>query len=100
MTTLGFSQYAGEALAEARRCVFCGFCESVCPTYLAERDRRYGPRGRLQLSTYVLNGAKGAVLYDSFFTCLNCRACELICPAGIKIVNVIKVARAILSRYL
>lgn len=75
---------------ESSRCVFCGFCESTCPTYLLHRNRAYGPRGRLVITREVLGGRVSEVYFEMLASCLACGACEVVCPAGIKIVEVIR----------
>lgn len=82
---------------EADRCAKCGFCEAVCPTYNAARARHYGPRGRLHMAKYIFEGGRSKRAIESIATCLRCRACELVCPANIKIVEVITEARKIIN---
>lgn len=81
---------------EAEKCVWCGFCEPACPTYLAVRERAYGPRGRLVLAVLALEGKATEGAARGLLTCLRCGACELVCPASIRIVEVITAARAAL----
>ncbi len=86
--------------AEVDRCVFCGFCESVCPTYLAVRDRRYGPRGRLYLAKLIFEGRGDGSIFTPLWTCLDCKACEYVCPADIKVTDVIKTSKVLSLKYL
>lgn len=75
-------------------CVKCGYCKSTCPTYLAERDERFSPRGRLMLSLSLLEKGSpptshstiGSILriYNDLDTCSKCAECEKTCPVGLK----------------
>ncbi len=75
---------------ELSKCSFCGFCEYVCPTYIISNDRIYGPRGRINLIQFLLDGGGySKTIEKSLYTCLLCRACEYECPSNIKIVDLI-----------
>jgi glycolate oxidase iron-sulfur subunit len=68
-------------------CIRCGRCLPVCPTYQETRLETFSPRGRLTLLRAVEDGnldftpALEAYLYH----CLDCRACNTVCPSGIHI---------------
>jgi len=87
-----------EIYREVFRCAFCGFCEYACPTKrYANVKRQYGPRGRIQIILFALRdgliteeGVKG------IFTCLECNACSLHCPAKINIAEAIRTFRFLL----
>ncbi len=81
------------------RCARCNFCESVCPTYAATRRRAYGPRGRIWIIMFLSQGIKlSSDEYVGLLTCLGCRACNLVCPAGIEIAEAIHDAKALLIK--
>jgi len=84
---------------EASRCMFCGFCEPVCPTRPLGPHRGYGPRGRVNLALMIARGeADGSrEVLESIYSCLLCRACHEKCPAHIDIAGVIRGARALLA---
>jgi glycolate oxidase iron-sulfur subunit len=77
-------------------CVHCGFCLAVCPTYdqLAIEDD--SPRGRLHLIRSLAAGNAEATpnVLKHLDLCLDCRACESACPAGVKYGGIIEDARA------
>jgi len=86
-------------LEEAHRCIYCGFCEAVCPTRPLGPHRGYGPRGRLLIARR-LAGAEIPVTgqaVESLYTCLLCAACNTKCPAGIDIAGAIRDARALVA---
>jgi len=84
---------------EASKCMYCGFCEAVCPTRPLGRHRGWGPRGRVLLSLRIAEGAKpGREAVEGVYTCLLCAACHEKCPAGIDIAGVVRAARAIYNR--
>jgi glycolate oxidase iron-sulfur subunit len=73
-----------EADAILRRCVHCGFCNAVCPTYQLLGDESDGPRGRIYLLKQLLEGA--AVTEQTQLhldRCLSCKSCATTCPSGV-----------------
>jgi len=66
-------------------CVHCGLCLSSCPTYRVLGNEMDSPRGRIYLMRAYDEGR--AKITDSFvehmFRCLDCRACETVCPSGV-----------------
>lgn len=84
-------------LVEASKCVYCGFCEPVCPTLRPGGNRGYGPRGRVNLALLLINGYKSLEVTRALYTCLLCAACNMVCPARIDIAGVIRDARVLVK---
>lgn len=86
--------FAGPDPDEYSKCVHCGFCLEVCPTYQQLSDENHSPRGRVFLIKQVAEGTlplEAAV--DPVFTCLDCRACETVCPSGVPVGHLIEMSR-------
>lgn len=83
-------------LLEADLCVKCGLCLPHCPTYKLSRDEGESPRGRIALMQGLVAGALTDTpkLRGHLDRCLNCRACEPVCPAGVPYGKLIDSARA------
>lgn len=67
-------------------CVHCGLCLSSCPTYRETGLETFSPRGRIYLMKAVADGRIGMesqVFQEQMSACLNCRACEAVCPSGV-----------------
>ncbi len=73
-------------MPELDRCVACGLCLPVCPTYQQLQLESASPRGRLALIRGLLNQnlPESADLDKPLSLCLQCRACERACPAEVK----------------
>ena len=71
--------------ADLYRCVHCGLCLSACPTYVETRLETESPRGRIALMKAVHEGRTGISdrLVSHWELCLQCRACEAVCPSGV-----------------
>jgi glycolate oxidase iron-sulfur subunit len=68
-----------------RTCISCGFCLSACPTYQDTRSEASSPRGRINLMRALESGTlREDDVREEFSFCLGCRACEPVCPAGVK----------------
>ncbi|MEB3778687.1 MAG: (Fe-S)-binding protein [Desulfurococcales archaeon] len=83
---------------ETVRCLYCGFCEPVCPTLDFGPHRGYGPRGRVNIAYMIVSEdlvtGEGV---ESIYTCLVCGACNEKCPAGIDIAGVVRAVRTLLN---
>lgn len=76
-------------------CVHCGFCLQSCATYQVTGLEPSSPRGRIVLmkgyaeGRLTLTGDAARHLDD----CLGCRACEPVCPAGVRYGEMLEVVR-------
>ncbi|MBE3557455.1 MAG: (Fe-S)-binding protein [Firmicutes bacterium] len=78
-------------------CIKCGLCLSVCPTYQLTQEELESPRGRVQLIAAVDRGVvplDAPEVDQTLFDCLDCRACEVACPSGVPIGELIETGRA------
>ena len=78
-------------------CVRCGLCLPSCPTYLETFTETSGPRGRIGLIKAVDEGhidllSPGFV--EQMTQCLDCRACEAVCPSGVRYGVLVETMRA------
>jgi glycolate oxidase iron-sulfur subunit len=82
------------------QCVHCGLCLAYCPTFAELGTEMDSPRGRIYLIKALAEGR--VTLSDSVVRhldlCLDCRACETVCPAGVPYGRLIEAARAEIER--
>src|SRR3990172_2564645 len=81
---------------EFYRCIKCGNCQPVCPTYIETRDESMVARGRLALSEAVVEGRLGLTdgLMERVSKCLSCMACSESCPTGVDVVKLLTAVRS------
>jgi glycolate oxidase iron-sulfur subunit len=83
------------------RCVRCGLCLPTCPTYVETLVETSSPRGRIALIKSVAEG-KLDVTSPGFMhqmeECLDCRACEAVCPSGVAYGRLLEPARTQVQR--
>jgi glycolate oxidase iron-sulfur subunit len=72
---------------ELMGCIRCGRCLPVCPTYQQTQLEMFSPRGRLSLLRAVEDGKLDitAGVEEHLYHCLDCRACNTVCPPGVHI---------------
>jgi glycolate oxidase iron-sulfur subunit len=82
------------------KCVHCGFCLPVCPTYVLWGEEMDSPRGRIYLMKMALNGATplSEKFVSHFDSCLGCMACMPACPSGVEYGKLIEATRAQIER--
>ena len=82
------------------QCVRCGKCLSVCPTYFEAIEEMDSPRGRIHIMRLLAEGridlTHSALRHLDL--CLDCRACEAVCPAGVEYGYLIEHARETIER--
>ncbi len=83
-------------VAKTLDCIHCGLCLQSCPTYRVLGREPSSPRGRIHLMRAI---AEERLPYDEvahaeFHLCLGCRACETVCPAGVRYGEMLEEARA------
>jgi glycolate oxidase iron-sulfur subunit len=82
-------------------CVRCGFCLPACPTYKELAIETSSPRGRIALMKAVSQGRLGldsAGFVHQMYECLGCRACEAVCPSGVRYGAILEDARDQIER--
>ncbi len=95
------SRDAQEAEEILRRCVHCGFCNAVCPTYQLQGDERDGPRGRIYLLKQVFEGEPVTEKTQFYLDrCLTCKSCETTCPSGVKYGRLADMGRSVIEQQL
>jgi glycolate oxidase iron-sulfur subunit len=85
-----------------RACVHCGMCLSSCPTYRITGQEMSSPRGRLWLMNAVAENRldlHNPVFEEQMYQCLNCRACEAVCPSGVHYGPLVEASRAQLEQH-
>jgi glycolate oxidase iron-sulfur subunit len=82
------------------KCVHCGFCLPVCPTYLLWGEEMDSPRGRIYLMKMAGEGTAGMndKFVGHFDSCLGCVACMTACPSGVDYGKLIEATRAQIER--
>ena len=73
------------------QCIICTVCTVYCPVVpvnpLYPGPKQAGPDGeRLRLK-------KGLFFDDTLKYCLNCKRCEVACPSGVRVADIIQAAR-------
>lgn len=84
-----------------QRCIRCGLCLPSCPTYLETQLETSSPRGRIHLIQSVANGALDLTspgFVEQMYQCLDCRACEAVCPSGVEYGQLVETARTQIER--
>jgi glycolate oxidase iron-sulfur subunit len=83
------------------QCVRCGLCLPTCPTYVETLVETSSPRGRIALIRAVAE-EKLPLTSPGFMhqmsECLDCRACEAVCPSGVKYGELLEPARTQIVR--
>lgn len=86
--------------AEANKCVRCGTCRSVCPTFKAIGRETASARGKLALISAYIDGKIG--LNEAYVRhvkeCTLCGACRANCPSGVDTTGVFAAARADIAK--
>ncbi len=78
-------------------CIRCGLCLPSCPTYLETMTETSGPRGRISLIKDVAQSRldlRSPGFLEQMSQCLDCRACEAVCPSGVRYGELVETARA------
>jgi glycolate oxidase iron-sulfur subunit len=90
------SQYKSELL----KCVRCGSCKALCPTYGNDTIEPMGARGRLALLWGLSDGqlVSSRLLNDRIFSCTLCGACSRLCASGVDIKEILYHGRSLLKR--
>src|SRR5207245_10942220 len=84
---------------ELASCVACGLCLPHCPTYRVTGEESASPRGRIAAMRAVQWEHRPL---DEDFTrfmdlCVQCRACEVVCPSAVPFGHLMEGAREALA---
>lgn len=93
---LPLQSHLDSPLMEADRCVKCGLCLPVCPTYRLYSDENESPRGRIALAEALLQERlePGDRIEKHLRNCLGCRQCETACPSDVGYMKLLDAALA------
>ncbi|HEY6959578.1 MAG TPA: LUD domain-containing protein [Candidatus Limnocylindria bacterium] len=83
------------AFREALRCIRCGACSNVCPTYQVVGGHVFGHvyTGPIGLVVSPFHHGLDSVAYEQAM-CLGCNACDTVCPVEIPLQTLINDVRA------
>lgn len=97
----GFSGPDIPSEAVFSQCVRCGLCLPTCPTYVETLVETSSPRGRIALIKSVSEGRldlRSPGFMHQMSECLDCRACEAVCPSGVAYGQLLEPARTQVQR--
>ena len=83
------------------QCVRCGLCLPTCPTYVETLVETSSPRGRIALIRAVAEDRLDLTspgFIHQMTECLDCRACEAVCPSGVRYGELLEPARTQIVR--
>ncbi len=85
-----------------QKCVRCGLCKSVCPTYKINEEEGSFARGRLALAQMVVSGELVLTkdLAKQWDQCAMCRRCEWICPNNVEYKDIMSKAKELQTKTL
>ena len=90
----------GLSVEGVNQCVHCGLCLAYCPTFSELGTEMDSPRGRIFLIKALAEGRieLSDPTVEHLSLCLDCRACETVCPAGVPYGRLIEAAKADIER--
>jgi glycolate oxidase iron-sulfur subunit len=90
----------GLSVEGVNQCVHCGLCLAYCPTFSELGTEMDSPRGRIFLVKSLAEGrlSLSNSVVEHLSLCLDCRACETVCPAGVPYGRLIEAAKAEIER--
>ena len=82
-----------------QQCIRCGMCLEACPTYGITGLETESPRGRIHLMQALFEDriAPEPETRVHIDRCLGCRACEAVCPSGVRYGALLEHTRADLA---
>ena len=82
------------------KCIRCGACRAVCPTFGEALIETAVARGRMALVEAVMEGnlELSPAFEKIIFDCALCGACKAGCPSGVDVPSVVEAARALLVK--
>ena len=72
------------------KCIKCGLCKADCPVFNILREETYSGRGKILI---LEEGVYDRIFYE----CSLCGKCEENCPVKIKLTDVFRKARVVLT---
>jgi glycolate oxidase iron-sulfur subunit len=90
----------GLSVEGVNQCVHCGLCLAYCPTFSELGTEMDSPRGRIFMIKSLAEGRMALTdsVTNHLSLCLDCRACETVCPAGVPYGRLIEAAKAEIER--
>jgi glycolate oxidase subunit GlcD len=76
-------------------CVECGFCRAACPIFAQKGVESANARGYVTLAFNLISGEvePSAEVAEKFYRCADCMRCTAMCPAAIKVNQIVESAR-------
>ncbi|MCX5861883.1 MAG: FAD-binding protein [Deltaproteobacteria bacterium] len=80
---------------EILACIQCGFCRAGCPTFAETTLESLNAKGRVTLAFQMLTGSlePSEDLAKRLYQCMLCLNCRSVCPAQVKVSDIIRAAR-------